>query len=112
MSQEFPVIYANWSAFFGSNGYFSYNEKPKYINDYMAGLNKDIIARNNAKIQTAQEEGRPKPKMGKGPKYGPDELEPENTTCAIQVSQGMNAAGMKVPGISVQRPNSAIAGGN
>jgi hypothetical protein len=112
MSEPFPVIYANWSEFFTSDGYFSYNEKPKHIEAYMAGLNKDIIARNNAKIAAAEREGRDKPKLGKGPTYGPDELEPENTTCAIQVSQGMNAAGVKVPGISSQRPNCAIPGGN
>ncbi len=112
MSDKFPVIYANWSDFFSGNGYFGYSEKPTHIKNYMDGLNKDIIARNNAKIEAAAKEGRPKPKLGKGPTYGPDELEPENTTCAIQVSQGMNAAGIKVPGISFQRPNYAIPGGN
>jgi hypothetical protein len=42
----------------------------------------------------------------------PDEVEPKNTTCAIQVSQGRNAAGVKVPDISSQRPHYAIPGGN
>jgi len=112
---DFPIIYANWSSFFSSGNitsYFGHDNQPEHIKKYMTALNKDIKARNDEKIAKAAEEGREKPKLGKGPVYGPNELEPENTTCAIQLSQGMNAAGIKVPGLSIQRPNYAIPGGN
>jgi hypothetical protein len=101
---NFARINLDFDSLFKTGGYFSYDAPPPKIKEYMDGLNKDIRARNNAKIEHAKKNGLPPPKR--------DELENENTTCAIQVSQAFNVTDHKTPAISFFRNNPAIPGGN
>jgi hypothetical protein len=110
---QFARINLDFNSLFKSGGYFSYDAPPPKIKDYMDDLNKDIRARNNAKIEYAKKNGLPAPKRNTtGPPIKDDELENEHTTCAIQVSHAFNVTDHKAPGISFFRNNPAIPGGN